>query len=104
MSKKQVVVKSDTGSVKAGQEVIILSRETGDSVQWLSQTGKPALIVFASDEGSPFKSKSFRLKAKGSVRSGPITRKARRRNEVTVYKYTIMGATANNDPIIIVKD
>lgn len=104
MAKQQVVVKSDSGSVKPGQEVIILSRASGDSVQWLSQTGKPALIVFASAEGSPFKARSFKLKAKGSVSSGPVTRKSRRRNEVTVYKYTIMGATANNDPIIIVKD
>ncbi|HUQ49575.1 MAG TPA: hypothetical protein VM056_02585 [Terriglobales bacterium] len=104
MAKKQVVVKSNVGSVEAGQEVIILSRETGDSVHWVSEAGKPAVIVFASADGSPFRSRLFKLKAKGSVSSGPITRKSRRRNEVKVYKYTIMGAGGNNDPIIIVKD
>jgi hypothetical protein len=103
MAKKDVVVKTNSGAVQAGQEAMILSRKQGDSVRWVSTVDQPATIVFASNDGSPFRSRVFRLKAKGSVSSGPLFR-SRKSRGVQVFKYTVMGATANNDPIIIVQD
>jgi hypothetical protein len=104
MANKQVVVKSNSGTVQRGQEAVILSRESGDGIRWVSECDKPVLIVFASNEGSPFKSRVFKLRAKGNVQSGPLVGKSKKRGAVGVYKYTIMGASANNDPIIIVND
>lgn len=104
MAKKDVVVDSNSGTVRPGHEAVILSRADGDSVRWVSECDQPATIVFASNDGSPFKDRIFELKAKGNTSSGPLQAKSRKDDGVKVYKYSIMGSAANNDPIIIVQD
>lgn len=101
---KEVVVINDSGGVNPPQGTIIVSRAAGDSVRWVSRAEKPATIVFASNEGSPFASRIFELKAGGEVASGPLSGTALERGTVKVYKYSVMGSIANNDPIIIVND
>jgi hypothetical protein len=101
---KEVLVKTNAGSVPPEQEAVILSRGAGDTIRWLSGCDQAAVIVFATNDGSPFRERMFRLKAKGSVHSGPLLKKSRQSRGVQVYKYSIMGSAGNNDPIIIVRD
>ncbi len=101
---KEIVVTNDSGAVNPPQGTVILSRLAADSVRWVSRCDQPATIVFATNDGSPFQSRIFELKAHGTVDSGPLSAKALERGEVKVYKYSVMGFVANNDPIIIVND
>jgi hypothetical protein len=102
-SEKDVVVTTDRGNVQSGQETIFLQRSQGGSVRWVSRCDRDSVIVFSSNEGSPFKEKIFRLRAGGTARSGPLAR-GKKRGTLSVYKYSVMGAQGNNDPIIIVQE
>lgn len=102
MAKTDIKVLSDSGAVESGKEAVILSLKAGDEIQWVSDCSHDCMIVFAGNDGSPFKDKVFHLKAKGTVSSGPLT--SRKQGGVGVYKYSVMGSQGNNDPIIIVKD
>lgn len=101
---KDVVVINNSGGVNPPHGTIILSRVAGDSVRWASQCDQPAKIVFAGNEGSPFQERIHDLPAHGTVESGPLSGAALAEGTVLVYKYSVMGSIANNDPIIIVKD
>lgn len=102
MAKTDIRVTNDSGGVEPGKEAVILSLRANDEVRWVSDCDQDCMIVFSSNDGSPFKDKVFHLKAKRDVSSGPLS--ARKQGGVGVYKYSLMGGQGNNDPIIIVKD
>ncbi|MEO5936029.1 MAG: hypothetical protein ABIP81_02340 [Terriglobales bacterium] len=101
---KEVVVVNDSGGVNPPHGTIILSRAAGDRVLWVSQCDQLARIVFAANEGSPFEERIYDLPAHGTKESGPLSGAALATGSVKVYKYSVMGSIANNDPIIIVND
>jgi hypothetical protein len=97
----EIKVTDDSGKVESGKEAVILSVRNGDTVRWVSDCKSDCTIVFSSNDGSPFNDRVFTLRSGGNIDSGAISR---RQGGVGVYKYSVMGSTGNNDPIIIVKD
>ena len=91
---RSVHITSDAGDVD--QPEIRVSRLMGEQVTW-STRGRSATVVFDAPEGSPFQYASFEVPAGGSVSSGPATADAS-----GPYKYTVVGHSGRNDPIVIV--
>lgn len=78
--------------------IVTVSRSAGDEVTWYSDGTTPALVVFASRDGSPFLDTHFHVPAGGSVSSGP----ARDDAPIKAYKYTVVGDSGVNDPVVVV--
>src|SRR5690348_12429950 len=92
---KNVHITSDGGDVD--QVTVKVNRIMGEEITW-SSNGKRALIVFASPHGSPFQEGIFHVPAGGSISSGPAKDSAS-----GCYKYTVVGQSGINDPVVIVE-
>jgi|SRR5215510_3740609 len=95
-ARKNVQITSSDGKVNL--DSVTVSRDGGDEVTWVSDGTRKALIVFASPDGSPFQETHFHVPAGGSISSGP----ARSDAAYKAYKYTVIGETGVNDPVVIV--
>jgi hypothetical protein len=82
---------NDDGQVD--NETVHISKGAGEQVTWFSR--KKAIVVFASQDGSPFEETTFHVPAGGSVSSGPATPAAEHDKS---YKYTVVGEKGVNDP------
>ena len=96
--RKEVHVTSHQGHVD--HDTIRLSKSAADEVSWFSYDNSDAIIVFASPDGSPFVGSQFYVSAGGSHSSGKIRTNA----EKKAYKYTVVGDSGVNDPVIIIED
>src|SRR5215813_11693908 len=96
--KKEVSFIGSNGQVSNTE--IHVSRIDGDEVVWYSNGSEAAWIVFASLDGSPFTDTKFHVPAGGSVSTGIASKTG-----LTIghpYKYTVVGKTGVNDPVIII--
>ena len=97
MSRRDVKITSNDGQVDV-QEARV-SKSTHEEIVWFAHDGKGAIVVFASPDGSPFQETQFQVPAGGSVSSGPALRGAATGKP---YKYTVVGHTGVNDPVVII--
>lgn len=93
---KHVHITSHQGHVD--QHTVTLSQRAGDEVTWFSHDNKKAMVVFASPDGSPFAESHFHVPAGGSISSGPAKTTAQMKG----HKYTVVGESGVNDPVIII--
>jgi hypothetical protein len=93
---QDVQITGDGGEVD--RDTVSVSRST-DEVTWTAHGAHKAIIVFATPDGSPFHDATFQVPANGSVSSGPVKNSASNQS----YKYTVIGQTGVNDPIVIIE-
>ena len=82
---------------KVDVQTVHISKSAGEQVTWFSR--KKAIVVFASQDGSPFEETTFHVPAGGSVSSGPAKPTA---EQDKPYKYTVVGEKGVNDPAVII--
>jgi hypothetical protein len=96
VSRKHVKITSHDGQVDT--HTVRVSKSVGEEITWFSHDNKRAIVVFASADGSPFQETHFHVPAGGSVSSGPAHDLAEHKS----YKYTVVGHTGVNDPVVII--
>jgi hypothetical protein len=91
---KRIAITDDHGHVD--QDTIHLSR--GDAIEWKSMNGKESTVEFRSDKGSPFQAKVFHVPGNGSSPTATVRQDA----ALAEYKYDVIGAKGENDPVVII--
>jgi hypothetical protein len=94
---KSIHVIADDGTLDVDTQH--LNKGRLEQARWLSDTGNRSIIYFNKPEGSPFQETEFHVPAGGDVSSGPI--RAGLKNGDT-FRYTVVGQSGTNDPVIII--
>lgn len=93
-----VHITNDGGRVSRNE--VHISKAAGEAVFWTHDGSREVRIVFDKPEGSPFQREDpFVVQPGERISSGPLDDSTAVGSQ---YRYTVVGADASNDPVVII--